>query len=614
MPKEYLDCVAALKAEGKSEDEAQKTCSIAYYKKHGMTPQEAEKLAEFTPPESGEAPEGVRSILASVYSSCRAAWVKDNPDDKENQGNKTSCAQQAWGAVHNAGWKKDSSGKWHKKETTMETKKFAEFSFEDKRRMVQEAISSTKSGKVTSKMMLESYPWIRDMFSDRVVVEDGGKLFEYPYTVAADGAVTLGDSKPVKIAYEALAELRDIEIIKTGDHVSENGTKVTFTETDLDEFMKNAEELKDTIKPPIVVSHAEGDLGTAINAQTVGAPQVGWMDSKSLTKKKNKDGSVSLLATFKDIAKNAVDKIGTELKRVSSEFYKSYKLGDKTYGKVIRRVSFVPLPSIKDMQDVTQAHLVFGETPDQPTTWVTLSEAAPKKEEDDMTADEAKKMQEEVTRLSEQVAALVKENEDLKKAKPKADIADMDVSEMAEQLIDLTKAVAKMQEDDKAKDAKITALETERATAVTKLSEVEQGKKRDDISRFCGDLLRTGRVSPALLKLGLEKFMAGLDDNEVVKFGEGPKTYDLTELGFMKKFFMNIPKNTVVRFGEMALAKTDVSSDDAGKTAADRLSEATKKLMESDKTLKFTEAFNKAQKANPALAAEYQAELGQAAQ
>ena len=34
-------------SEGKSKAEAQKICAIAYYKKHGKTPQEAEKMAEF---------------------------------------------------------------------------------------------------------------------------------------------------------------------------------------------------------------------------------------------------------------------------------------------------------------------------------------------------------------------------------------------------------------------------------------------------------------------------------------------------------------------------------------------------------------------------------------
>ena len=78
---------------------------------------EAKKDAEeFIPPESGDAPQEVKDILAAAYSSCRLKWTKDHPADKENQGNKTSCSQQAWGAVKNAGWNKI-SGKWIKKDS-----------------------------------------------------------------------------------------------------------------------------------------------------------------------------------------------------------------------------------------------------------------------------------------------------------------------------------------------------------------------------------------------------------------------------------------------------------------------------------------------------------------
>jgi hypothetical protein len=412
----------------------------------------------------------------------------------------------------------------------MDAKKFAEFSFEDKRRMVQEAISNTKSGKVTRAAMPESYPWIRDMFADRVVVEDGGKLFEYPYTLAADGAVTLGDSKPVKIAYEALAELRDVEIVKTGDHVAMDGSKVTYLEADLDEMIKNAGELKDTVKPPIVVSHADGDAGAAINAATVGAQQVGWMDPINLTKKKNADGSVSLFANFKDIAKNAVDKIGTELKRVSAEVYKNYKAGEKEFGKVIRRVSFVPIPSIKDMADVTQAHLVFGETPDQPTTWVTLSEAAPKSAAPPAAAPAAG---------------------DGTNVPPDGgkETTDMDIEKLAEQVTALTENVTKLQDANTAKDAEIAALRTEKDASVTRLSEVEERTRREDIDRFLEGRINEGKLSPALRVMGLDRFMQGLDDHTVVKFGE--KSAEITPLQFMKRFLFAIPKNSILRLGEM---------------------------------------------------------------
>lgn len=71
-------------------------------------------LEQFEPPEAGDAPKGMKDMMKGVYNSCRMSWVKDHPDDKENEDNKESCSKQAWGAVKNAGWKKGKTG-WTKR-------------------------------------------------------------------------------------------------------------------------------------------------------------------------------------------------------------------------------------------------------------------------------------------------------------------------------------------------------------------------------------------------------------------------------------------------------------------------------------------------------------------
>jgi hypothetical protein len=43
MPAEYLKCVRALRAKGKSKADAQRICAISYHKKHGRTPQQDER-------------------------------------------------------------------------------------------------------------------------------------------------------------------------------------------------------------------------------------------------------------------------------------------------------------------------------------------------------------------------------------------------------------------------------------------------------------------------------------------------------------------------------------------------------------------------------------------
>ena len=43
MPKEWTDCIKATIADGKSKDSAYAICTAAFIKRHGITPQEAEK-------------------------------------------------------------------------------------------------------------------------------------------------------------------------------------------------------------------------------------------------------------------------------------------------------------------------------------------------------------------------------------------------------------------------------------------------------------------------------------------------------------------------------------------------------------------------------------------
>jgi len=72
------------------------------------------KMTEFfEPPDSGDAPAGVKNILKSVYDSCRTEWIKNHPSDRENQNNKQSCASIAWAAVKKAGWQ-NVNGEWKK--------------------------------------------------------------------------------------------------------------------------------------------------------------------------------------------------------------------------------------------------------------------------------------------------------------------------------------------------------------------------------------------------------------------------------------------------------------------------------------------------------------------
>jgi hypothetical protein len=42
-----------------------------------------------------------KSVMTAAYASCRLAWVKDHPDDRQNKANKEKCAKESYGAVSN---------------------------------------------------------------------------------------------------------------------------------------------------------------------------------------------------------------------------------------------------------------------------------------------------------------------------------------------------------------------------------------------------------------------------------------------------------------------------------------------------------------------------------
>jgi len=73
-------------------------------------------IGQWTPPDAGpKAPKEVKDILREVYSSCR-----DKNPAETNQ-SKSKCARMAWGAVKNAGWRKNPDGSYYKLPSSRKT-------------------------------------------------------------------------------------------------------------------------------------------------------------------------------------------------------------------------------------------------------------------------------------------------------------------------------------------------------------------------------------------------------------------------------------------------------------------------------------------------------------
>jgi cation transport regulator ChaB len=147
--------------EGLSPDAAAAKCHGMYkeHKEKGTQYEEPNKKIEmYVPPESGDAPESVKSILQAAYGSCRSEWVKDHPNDKENEANKTSCSKQSWAAVHNAGWNKDKDGNWKKSEHESE---FQIYNFECSLEEFSANIPLKSNEVETDKQIIENEKWIK---------------------------------------------------------------------------------------------------------------------------------------------------------------------------------------------------------------------------------------------------------------------------------------------------------------------------------------------------------------------------------------------------------------------------------------------------------------------
>lgn len=328
--------------------------------------------------------------------------------------------------------------------------------------------------------------WIRDIYDDKVITEEGGKLFERGYSIL-DNAVTLGERKEVIISYEALSEIHDLEIFEAGTHRGK-----PYSEEDLDLMVQNFNDLKEKIKPTLVVGHSEEQE----LLKDSGIPSAGWAESL-------KRIGTKLVATFKDVPKVIADLINKgAYKRVSSEIYNNFE--DKGYA--LRRVALLggEIPEVKTLQDVVA---LYADTLE--TTWVVFDEGAQSKngkEKEKVMPEPIIKLQEDITKLSEKVTALETENKALKGEK--------------EQI------VLKL---------------SEKETAETK------SKAREMVKPF-----REAGLAPAVAER-LEAFAEGLDNSKVEKFGEESHT-QLAEFNSILGSMLKRGKDgkLLVQFGEVA--------------------------------------------------------------
>jgi cation transport regulator len=141
--------------------------------------------------------------------------------------------------------------------------------------------------------------------------------------------------KWIKHTYSELYNLENREIFSVGTW---KGDK--YTEEDLDDIIKNFNELKADIKPPLKLGHYD--------SMNDGKPAIGWISSLKRVGGK-------LLADFTNIPKIVYDAIKKGgYKRVSSEIIWNYKKDGKLHKKVLAGVALLGanLPAVTNLQDL----------------------------------------------------------------------------------------------------------------------------------------------------------------------------------------------------------------------------------------------------------------------
>lgn len=141
--------------------------------------------------------------------------------------------------------------------------------------------------------------------------------------------------------YAKAQVLDSVEIFKVGTW---NGD--TYTLKDLDQMVANFESLKEVVKPPVKLGHAENQK----LLKEEGLPAAGWVS------KLRRVGD-TLVATVKDVPRVIADLVKKKAyRRISAEIYPMYKdPAGKTYRQVLRAIAFLggDIPAVETLRDIS---------------------------------------------------------------------------------------------------------------------------------------------------------------------------------------------------------------------------------------------------------------------
>lgn len=323
---------------------------------------------------------------------------------------------------------------------------------------------------------------------------------------------------------------KQIEIFRTGTHMSAEGAKLTFTETDLQSMAGSYDPALH--EAPIVVGHPAHDL-----------PAYGWVSGLAAT-------GDQLVATADQVDPAFAELVAAgKFKKISASFYAPGSASNpKPEGYYLRHVGFLGAqpPAVKGLKavefndsDEKIVSVEFGEVNGRNVANILrgirdiliekfgqedADRAVPVYRIEWLLEDAAKEDQPDPAYAETDAPSPEEEAEDMKTAE-----------EIAAEKAELERKTAEFAEREK-KLAEGEASFAERAA-------------RASSEAFVAAQVAEGRVLPAE-QAGLVDFMARLDDAETVSFAEGDGKADATMRKRFEGFVSGLPKR--VDFSEIA--------------------------------------------------------------
>lgn len=483
---------------------------------------------QFEPPESGDLPAAGKKILTSAYSSCRTAWIKDHPKDKENQGNKESCARIAWTAVKKAGYIKR-GGKWIKKEDVMSVRYIKEngriYRIDGDEDTIDEEIRKLLSLAGALAVEEKESDWYRvtnaahrlinrilndtDMDKKKKISTINKVIEDMPAMlkkrIAAVVAAYVGDTEEWEVM-AALASINDMMVFRTGEH---NGHK--YTDEDIEEIAANFKALKDIIRPKLKITHEEDQKKVA------GLASYGDIVAVVVKAIKNKAGKmikhlfVKVTSVPGKVAQWINDRRFPER---SVEIWPKIRVNGKIYKNVLRNVSMLghqppavpgmtPVRATGDDFEFNTVALAF-EGDDEEIDVIFEAAIIPKGGEEQMqktdVTDDVAKLQDAITTLEENVTA---KTDEIAKMKNESDAERLraEKTDLETKLADAREQVTKFQKlEVEAKEGKV---------AKDELVKLKSDTRRDLIANSIEILKKGGHVLPKeepVLKALMESF------------------------------------------------------------------------------------------------------------